>query len=64
VNGPEARGDRARLAGQIAAARLLLTDPGQPAGRVDWARRCGALEAMLQLVCDTAETVAAAGSGQ
>ena len=64
MSGPQAYSDRIRLADQIADARRLLADPGQPGSRVNWAARCGALEAMLQMVCDSAERVAAAADGQ
>jgi len=55
---PQPYSDRLRLAEQIADARLLLAQRGEiPA--LGWPSRCGALEAMLKMVCDTAERVAA-----
>ncbi len=66
MSGGQAYSDRIRLADQIADARRLLLGGGEPGeGRaVDWAAHCGHLEAMLQMVCDSAEAVLDAGDGK
>ena len=62
---PQPDADRIRLADHVAVARRLLAeDVSQPAERINWAARCGHLEAMLQMLADSAATVLARGDGR
>ena len=67
MNGrPEAYSERIRLGDLVGDARRILVTPDWPVppSRAELAGRIGQLEAILQMLADSAEAVLATGAGQ